>query len=70
MTLQAKVGNIVFSNTIDAGQHTVIKTNMSWVQQHLRENEVMIDFDGDQIVENNTLLLYQIDRRRQISSTW
>ena len=63
MTLQAKVGNIVFSNTIDAGQHTVIKPeDVVGTATFEREREVMINFDGDQIVENNTLLLYQIDR--------
>lgn len=63
MTLQAKVGNIVFSNTVDYGQQTVIQPDdVVGTATFEREREVMVNFDGDQIVENNTLLLYQIDR--------
>ena len=63
MTLQAKVGNIVFSNTVDFGQQTVVKPeDVVGTATFEREREVMVNFDGDQIVENNTLLLYQVDR--------
>ena len=63
LTLQAKVSNVVFSNTVDYGHQVVVKPDdIEGVATFEREREVMLNFGGDQILENNTLLLYQIDK--------
>ena len=65
VVLQAKVGNVVFKNTADYSYWNVVQPEDEVGKGDYtfeREKEVMIEFGGDQILENNTLLLYQIDR--------
>ena len=66
--LQAKVGNIVFKNTFDYSYWNIPTPDeevaKGGVATFEREKEVMMMFDGDQMIENNTLLLYQIDREK------
>ena len=65
IVLQAKVGKVVFKNTADYSYWNVLQPGEEADKGNYtfeREKEVMIEFGGDQILENNTLLLYQIDR--------
>ena len=48
-TLQAKVSNVVFSNTVDYGHQVVVKPDdIEGVATFEREREVMLNFGGDQ----------------------
>ncbi len=62
-TLQAKVGNIVFSNTTGFSSWNVAtpegETGVGFFE---REQEVMMSFGQDSLLDNNTLLLYQVDQ--------
>ena len=60
MVLQAKVKNIIFLNSVDYGYYDVFKpSGETGVATFERIKEVMIAFDGDQILENNTMLFYE-----------
>jgi hypothetical protein len=62
-TLQAKAGSIIFSNTIDYGMWSVnAPENETGEGFFEREKELMMAFGSETAVENNTLLLYQIDK--------
>ena len=62
-TLQAKVGNIVFSNTTGYSTWNITTPDgENGVGVFEREKEIMVALENDTVLENNTLLLYQIDQ--------
>ena len=63
LVLQAKVKNVVVLNAVDYGYYNVFKPEgEAGTATFERVKEVMIAFDGDQILENNTMVFYQKDR--------
>ena len=63
-TLQAKVGNVVFSNTTGfSSWHINAPEGETGPGFFEREQEVMMEFGQDSLLDNNTLLLYQIDQK-------
>ena len=62
-TLQAKVGNVVFSNTTGFASWNVAAPEGEMGPAFFeREMEVMMTFGQDSLLDNNTILLYQIDQ--------
>ena len=61
--LQAKVKNIVILSSFDYSHWNIaVPEGDNGVGFFEREKEVMLSYGGDQIFENNSLLLYQIDK--------
>lgn len=66
MVLQAKVKNVVFLNSADYGYSYVMTPEGETGAGMLdRANEIMIAFEGEQMLDNNTMLFYQLDKESE-----
>ena len=62
VVLQAKVKISSYFPVFDYSHWNIEFQRETMVLDFEREKEVMLSYDGDQIFENNSLLLYQIDK--------